>query len=48
MLITFECTGCELNCHCTNIPWWGNRCLLDRIPEGCFKGEDNGIEDSRK
>jgi len=32
----FECRGCFENCHVTNIPWWGNACMVGRVREGCF------------
>jgi hypothetical protein len=34
--MTYECIGCEENCHTINIPWWGNKCLAGRVNSECF------------
>ena len=32
----YECKGCVENCHVSKIPWWGNRCLANRVNGECF------------
>lgn len=33
----FECIKCEENCHLIEIPWFGNKCILGRARDNCFR-----------
>jgi len=32
----YECIRCFENCHINKIPYWGNRCLANKIEGKCF------------